>query len=194
MCQRQAAFGHHLYQVAQAQLEAKIPAHAQDDDLAVEVTTLEQLLDAHQLAHAHPSGSSADIIAGQILPFAPEPGVDGRLRYGVSQRAGQAGIRSIAPQVQPKAGHDEKARPVSLAKVQWESRGLRAGRTALLRPGGRPWRRRGCGCPRRAASPPDRGSRRCQGLSATTGSRGLRSPHCRAATGPRLGRHGTPWP
>jgi hypothetical protein len=36
------------------------------------VATLEQSLDAHQLAHAHPSGSSADIIAGQILPFAPE--------------------------------------------------------------------------------------------------------------------------
>src|SRR5580693_774928 len=73
MGQRQAAFGHHLHQVSQAQLEAKIPAHAQDDDLAVEVATLEQLLDAHQLAHAHPSGSSADIIASQILPFAPEP-------------------------------------------------------------------------------------------------------------------------
>src|ERR1700722_12986263 len=73
MCQRQAAFGHHLHQVSQAQLEAKIPAHAQDDDLAVKVATLEQLLDAHQLAHAHPPGSSADIIAGQILPFAPEP-------------------------------------------------------------------------------------------------------------------------
>src|ERR1700722_6412120 len=73
MGQRQAAFGHHLHQVSQAQLEAKIPAHAQDDDLAVEVATLEQLLAAHQLAHAHPSGSSADIIAGQILPFAPEP-------------------------------------------------------------------------------------------------------------------------
>src|ERR1700757_359206 len=73
MAQRQAAFGHHLHQVSQAQLEAKIPAHAQDDDLAVKVATLEQLLDAHQLAHAHPSGSSADIIAGQILPFAPEP-------------------------------------------------------------------------------------------------------------------------
>ena len=69
MCQRQAAFGHHLNQVSQAQLEAKIPAHAQDDDLAVKVATLEQLLDAHQLAHAHPSGSSADIIAGQILPL-----------------------------------------------------------------------------------------------------------------------------
>src|SRR6476660_8180564 len=73
MCQRQAAFGHHLHQVSQTQLEAKIPAHAQDDDLAVKVATLEQLLDAHQLALAHPSGSSADIIAGQILPFAPEP-------------------------------------------------------------------------------------------------------------------------
>src|SRR5271170_6421965 len=72
---------HHLHQVAQAQLEAKIPAHAQDDDLAVKVATLEQLLDAHQLAHAHPSGSSADIIAGQILPFAPEPS-----RLGLSNR------------------------------------------------------------------------------------------------------------
>src|SRR5271156_2127603 len=79
MCQRQAALGHHLHQVSQAELEAKIPAHAQDDDLAVKVATLEQLLDAHQLPHAHPSGSSADGIASQILPFAPEPdGVGGR--------------------------------------------------------------------------------------------------------------------
>jgi hypothetical protein len=31
------------------------------------------LLDARQLAHAHPSGSSVHIIAGQIPPFAPEP-------------------------------------------------------------------------------------------------------------------------
>ena len=54
-------------------MKRRYAAHAQDDDLAVEVATLEQLLDAHQLAHAHPSGSSADIIAGQILPFAPEP-------------------------------------------------------------------------------------------------------------------------
>src|SRR5277367_4960934 len=82
MGQRQAAFGHHLHQVSQAQLEAKIPAHAQDDDLAVEVATLEQLLDAHQLAHAHPSGSSADIIAGHILPFAPEPGCERLLTKG----------------------------------------------------------------------------------------------------------------
>src|ERR1700732_2591963 len=85
MCQRQAAFGHHLHQVSQAQLEAKIPAHAHDDDLAVEVATLEQLLDAHQLAHAHPSGSSADIIAGQILPFAPEPSFSRGLFSGLSR-------------------------------------------------------------------------------------------------------------
>jgi hypothetical protein len=45
------------------------------------VATLEQLLDAHQLAHARSSGSSADIIAGQILPFAPEPPRSGQ-RYG----------------------------------------------------------------------------------------------------------------
>jgi hypothetical protein len=40
---RQAALGHHLHHVAQTQLEPKIPAHAQDDDFAVEVATLEQL-------------------------------------------------------------------------------------------------------------------------------------------------------
>ena len=35
MCQRQATISHHLYQVAQAQFEPKIPAHAQNDDLGV---------------------------------------------------------------------------------------------------------------------------------------------------------------
>ena len=40
---RQAALGHHLHQVAQTELEPKIPAHAQNDDFAVEVATLEQL-------------------------------------------------------------------------------------------------------------------------------------------------------
>jgi hypothetical protein len=42
MRHRQAAFGHHLNQVTQTELEPKIPAHAQDDDFAVEVATLEQ--------------------------------------------------------------------------------------------------------------------------------------------------------
>jgi hypothetical protein len=55
MRHRQAALGHHLHQVSQAQLEAKIPAHAQDDDFAVEVATLEQFLHTLQLAHCRPS-------------------------------------------------------------------------------------------------------------------------------------------
>jgi len=41
---------HHLHQVAQTELEAKIPAHAQDDDFAVEVATFEQLRYRLQLA------------------------------------------------------------------------------------------------------------------------------------------------
>jgi len=55
MRHRQAALGHHLHQVSQAQLESKIPAHAQDDDFAVEVATLEQFLHALQLAYCRPS-------------------------------------------------------------------------------------------------------------------------------------------
>jgi hypothetical protein len=43
MCQRQAPLRHHLYQVAQAQFEAKVPAHAQNDDLAVEMSAREPL-------------------------------------------------------------------------------------------------------------------------------------------------------
>src|SRR6516164_9076731 len=39
---RQAALGHHLYQVPEAEFEAQVPSHAQDDDLAVKVATLEQ--------------------------------------------------------------------------------------------------------------------------------------------------------
>src|SRR5260221_425276 len=73
MRHRQAALGHHLHQVSQAQLESKIPAHAQDDDFAVEVATLEQLLQALQLYHCRPSASSAASIADRIAPFAPEP-------------------------------------------------------------------------------------------------------------------------
>jgi hypothetical protein len=48
MRHRQAPLGHHLHQVSQAQLEPKIPAHAQDNDFAVKMTTSEQLLHALQ--------------------------------------------------------------------------------------------------------------------------------------------------
>jgi hypothetical protein len=33
----QATFRHHLYQIPEAQLEAKIPPHTQDDDLPFKV-------------------------------------------------------------------------------------------------------------------------------------------------------------
>jgi hypothetical protein len=41
-----AAFGHHLHQVTETQLEAQIPPDTQDDDLTLEVPTLEQLIRA----------------------------------------------------------------------------------------------------------------------------------------------------
>src|SRR5258708_11520719 len=94
MRHRQAALGHHLHQVSQAQLESKIPAHAQDDDFAVEVATLEQLLHALQLAHCRPSASSAASIADRIAPFAPEPL---SLPETVSSSTDGAGCRSPAP-------------------------------------------------------------------------------------------------
>ena len=46
---RQGALSHHLRQVSQAQLVAKVPADAQDDDLALEMPTFEQLVHALHL-------------------------------------------------------------------------------------------------------------------------------------------------
>jgi hypothetical protein len=49
---RQSALGHHLHQVPQAQLVSKVPAHAQDDDVALKVPTLEQTVHIrHHLGH-----------------------------------------------------------------------------------------------------------------------------------------------
>jgi hypothetical protein len=53
--QRQAAFSHHLDQVAQAELEAQVPSHAQNDDLAIKVATCEQLFYAFAPARTDPS-------------------------------------------------------------------------------------------------------------------------------------------
>ena len=36
---------HHDYQIPQAQLEARVPAHAQNDDLSVEVPSFEHIFD-----------------------------------------------------------------------------------------------------------------------------------------------------
>jgi hypothetical protein len=73
MRHRQAALGHHLYQVPQTELEPKILAHAQDDDFAVEVATLKQVRYRLQLAHRGPQPVQHDSVADPTAPFAPEP-------------------------------------------------------------------------------------------------------------------------
>ncbi|MER9338881.1 hypothetical protein NKJ06_34065 [Mesorhizobium sp. M0293] len=41
MIDAQAAFGHHLFQIAQAEIVGQVPAHAQQDHRLVEMTALE---------------------------------------------------------------------------------------------------------------------------------------------------------
>ena len=47
----QSALRHHLDQIAEAELVAQVPAHAQDDHLTVEMPSSKQLLDTIQFAH-----------------------------------------------------------------------------------------------------------------------------------------------
>jgi hypothetical protein len=42
---------HHNHQIPQAQLEARVPAHAQNDDLSVEVPSFEQTFDRDEPLH-----------------------------------------------------------------------------------------------------------------------------------------------
>ena len=48
---RHATLGYHLYEIPEAELEPQIPTHAQDDDLTIEVPSLEQLLHTQELGH-----------------------------------------------------------------------------------------------------------------------------------------------
>src|SRR5689334_25246737 len=73
MRHRQAALDHHLHKVSQTQLKAKIPAHAQDDDVAVGVATLEQLFYSLQFGHCRPRLVQHATVADRTVPFAPEP-------------------------------------------------------------------------------------------------------------------------
>src|ERR1700674_11873 len=60
---------HHDHQIPQAQLEARVPAHAQNDDLSIEVPSFEQIFDRVERLHSSSSpGEGA---------FAPEPLVPG---------------------------------------------------------------------------------------------------------------------
>src|SRR3984893_4560155 len=62
-----------VHQVTQTDLEPEIPPNAQDDDFAVEVATLEQLLHDLQLAHCRPQLVQHTNLADPTAPFAPEP-------------------------------------------------------------------------------------------------------------------------
>ena len=65
MRHRDAALRNHDHQIAQAQLEARVPGDTQDDDLPVEVSSLEHSLD--RVERFHSSSSPGD------GTFAPEP-------------------------------------------------------------------------------------------------------------------------
>src|SRR6266853_6004781 len=60
--QDDAPFGHHGHQIAIAELETQVPAHAQHHDLLIEMATLEQFLQRSKLLHR-----------SIIAVFAPEP-------------------------------------------------------------------------------------------------------------------------
>ena len=83
MRHRQAALGHHFDQIPQTELEPKIPAHAQDDDFAVEVATFEQLRHHLQLAHRRPQPAQHANVADRPPPFAPEPRKVGCLPFHI---------------------------------------------------------------------------------------------------------------
>jgi hypothetical protein len=52
--QGDAPFRHHLDQVTGTQFEAHVPSHAQDDDLVIEVPSLEEILCRARFDHAGP--------------------------------------------------------------------------------------------------------------------------------------------
>ena len=56
---RQAAFGHHLHQVSEAELDAQVPPHTQDNYLAIKVPTLKQFLQTREPGH-HTARNSPD--------------------------------------------------------------------------------------------------------------------------------------
>jgi hypothetical protein len=56
MSQRQTPLGHHLDQIAQAELVAQVPAHTQNDDLPIKMPPIEQpvhTLLAHYQSSVH---------------------------------------------------------------------------------------------------------------------------------------------
>ena len=54
MGQGNSALGHHFHEISKAQLEPQIPAHAEDDDLPVEMAALEKIIHAQHLGSLPP--------------------------------------------------------------------------------------------------------------------------------------------
>jgi hypothetical protein len=76
VCQPNASIRHHDYQVPQTQFETRVPADTEDDDLPVEMSSLEQCFNRSEPLHSA-------IIPDHGL-FAPEPRM--RLRYKSLER------------------------------------------------------------------------------------------------------------
>ena len=51
MDHRQTAFGHHLHKVTLAEFEAEVLPHAQNNDVLLEVATLEQFIQTQKRRH-----------------------------------------------------------------------------------------------------------------------------------------------
>ena len=63
MRQRNASLGHHLHEISQAELEPEIPAHAENNDLSVEMAAFEKIINAQ---HPGPRPQTANL--RQICP------------------------------------------------------------------------------------------------------------------------------
>jgi hypothetical protein len=61
--ERKATLGHHLREVSKAELEPQIPAHAEDNDLAVEMAALEKIINAQ-----HPGSGPQQANSQPICP------------------------------------------------------------------------------------------------------------------------------
>ena len=70
---RQAALLHHLHEFPEAELEAQISPHAQDDHFAVEVPPLEQILQVQEPGHRAALKATKWLARYRGQPFAPEP-------------------------------------------------------------------------------------------------------------------------
>jgi hypothetical protein len=55
VCERQTPFSHHLDKIPQTEFVAQVPVDTQNDDLAIKVSPIEQLVKTLQLTHRRPS-------------------------------------------------------------------------------------------------------------------------------------------